>query len=389
MAFSLKWFVGQHYSRRGDGSPQISAPRLDRASPIVCLPSFDLFSGETMGKLWLTSLLTAGAVLLAATSAARADDAPAVLKKEDKLTPEDPKDEVMKNSYAKTYTVKFDAGKTYRIDMTSKEVDSLLRLLNPDGNQVALDDDGGGYPNARIVYKTDQAGDYKIIATTFGQPMGQFKLTGAFTLTVNLAGAADLLEARAKGIATATIAERNATIDDLKKHLKELGPKVSNREVGLAMNVARFLENTAPKQAVEVYKDYGKLFAASDDQRVAGIARMFDGCARRIGLLGNSMEVKGTTLDGKEIDLAKLKGKVVLVDFWATWCGPCVAEIPNMKKMYEAYNGRGFEILAVSVDNGKDAPTKFIAERKLPWPCIHDDRAGGKSWSIARARWSR
>lgn len=334
-----------------------------------------------MRKLWLTSLLTACAVLLAATSSARADDAEPVLKKQDKLTPEDPKDEVMKNSYTKTYTVKLEAGKTYRIDMTSKEVDSLLRLLNPDGGQVALDDDGGGYPNARIVYKADQAGDYKIVATTFGQPMRPFKLTGAFTLTVNLAGAADLLEARAKGIATASIAERNATINDLKKHLKELGPKVSNREVGLAMNVTQYLERAAPKQAVEVYKDYGKLLAASEDQRVAGIARMFDGCARRIALLGNSMELKGTTLDGKEIDLAKLKGKVVLVDFWATWCGPCVAEIPNMKKMYEAYNGRGFEILGVSVDNGKDAPTKFIAERKLPWPCIHDDRAGGKSLS--------
>jgi len=333
-----------------------------------------------MRKIGLISLLTACAVLLAATSAARADDEP-VLKKQDKLTPEDPKDEVMKNSYAKTYTVKFEAGKTYRIDMISKEVDSLLRLLNPDGGQVAVDDDGGGYPNARIVYKADQSGDYKIIATTFGQPMGPFKLTGAFTLTVNLANLADLLEARAKAIATASISERNATINDLKQHLKDLGPKISNREVGLAMNVAQYLERAAPKQAVEVYKDFAKLFAASQDQRIAGFARTFEGCARRIGLLGNSMEVKGTTLDGKEIDLAKLKGKVVLVDFWATWCGPCIGEIPNMKKMYDAYNLRGFEILAVSVDNGKDAPTKFDAERKLPWPSIHDDRSGGKSLS--------
>jgi thiol-disulfide isomerase/thioredoxin len=334
-----------------------------------------------MRTWWLISLLAACAALSPAHSAARADDAPPVLEKQDKLTPEDPKDEVMKNSYAKSYSVKFDAGKIYRIDMTSKEVDSFLRLLNPDGNEVASDNDSGGKRNARIVHQVDQAGDYKIIATTFGQPTGPFKLTGAFMLTVNLAGAGDLLEARTKGIAAASITERDAIINELKKHLQDLGPKVSEREVAPAMNVARYLEIAAPKQAVEVYKDYAKLFAASQDQRIAGIARTFEGSARRIALLGNSMELKGTTLDGKEIDLAKLKGKVVLVDFWATWCGPCVAEIPNMKKMYEAYNGRGFEILAVSVDQGKDAPTKFIAERKLPWPCIHDDRAGGKSLS--------
>jgi thiol-disulfide isomerase/thioredoxin len=320
-------------------------------------------------------------MLLVARFPARAGDAPPVLQKQDKLTPEDSKDEVMKNSYAKSYSVKFEAGKTYRIDMISKEVDSFLRLLNPDGNEVASDDDSGGQRNARIVYKVDQAGDYKIIATTFGQPTGPFKLTGAFTLTVNLAGAADLLEARAKGIAAASITERDAIINDLKQHLKDVGPKISNREAALAMNVTQYLERAAPKQAVEVYKDYAKLFAASQDQRIAGIARTFEGCARRIGLVGNSMEVKGTTLDGKEIDLAKLKGKVVLVDFWATWCGPCIGEIPNMKKMYDAYNSRGFEILAVSVDNGKDAPTKFVVERKLPWPCIHDDRTGGKSLS--------
>lgn len=330
-----------------------------------------------------TTALCLLALLLALgfSSRLRADGEPKpILTKEDKLAEDDPKDKVMRNSFAKTFSVKLEAGKAYRIDMTSREIDSLLRLEDPSGNQVALDDDGGGYPNARIVHKATQDGEYRVIATTFGQPMGQFKLTGAFTLIVSPAGPVDLLEVRAKNIMKAAPAERNATINDVKKHLQSAG-KIGQRELMIAMTLAGGLERAAPKQAIGAYKDFGKILAASGEPMIASQGRMLEGCARRLGLPGNSMEIKGTTLDGKEIDLAKLKGKVVLVDFWATWCGPCIGEIPNMKKAYEAYHDRGFEILAVSVDQGKEAPTKFVEARKLPWPCIHDNREGGKSYS--------
>ncbi len=329
-----------------------------------------------MMRVSLISCLAAFALAHSVDAAAWADDAKPILKKEDKLTQDDPKDKVLRDSYSKAYTIKFEEGKSYRIDMVSAQVDSLLRLENANGQQLALDDDFGGFPHARIIFQPKETGEYKIIATTFVK-----NTTGAFTLTVLRAGPVDLLELRAQNIAKASPAERNATINDLKKHFQELGGKLTSREAGLAMNVTRTLEMSAPKQAIQVYKDYGKLFAAAGDPKVAGIGRMFEGCARRIGLVGNTMEVKGTTLEGKEIDLAKMKGKVVLVDFWATWRGPCIGEIPAMKKMYETYHDRGFEILAVSVDQGKDAPTKFMEERKLPWPCIHDDRTSGKSLS--------
>jgi thiol-disulfide isomerase/thioredoxin len=329
----------------------------------------------------LALCLLALLLVLGLTPRLRADESKPILNKEDKLTEEDPKDRVVRSSYAKSYTVKFEAGKAYRIDMTSREVDSFLRLEDPNGKQVATDDDGGGYPNARIVHKATQGGEYKIIATTFGQPMGQFKLTGAFTLNVSPAGPVDLLEVRAKEILRASPAERNATINDVKKHLEENGAKIGQRDLVIAMTLASGLERAAPKQAVGAYRDFGKILAASSDANVASQGRMLEGCARRLALPGNPIEIKGTTLDGKEIDLAKLKGKVVLVDFWATWCGPCIGEIPNMKKAYEAYHDRGFEILGVSVDQDKEKPTKFVEARKLPWPCIHDNREGGKSYS--------
>ncbi len=93
-------------------------------------------------------------------------------------------------------------------------------------------------------------------------------------------------------------------------------------------------------------------------------------------LLGQPIEIHGQTLAGKEFDWKAYKGKVVLVDFWATWCGPCIGEIPNIKKMYAKYHKRGFDVVAVSIDKGKDAPLKFTEKEELPWTCLHDPSVG-------------
>jgi thiol-disulfide isomerase/thioredoxin len=77
-------------------------------------------------------------------------------------------------------------------------------------------------------------------------------------------------------------------------------------------------------------------------------------------------------LNGKPLALADFKGKVVLVDFWATWCGPCVDELPNVLAAYEKYHGKGFEIIGISLDQSRDALTAFIKERGMQWPQYFD-----------------
>ena len=72
-------------------------------------------------------------------------------------------------------------------------------------------------------------------------------------------------------------------------------------------------------------------------------------------------------LDGEPISLADYRGKVVLLDFWAVWCGPCVAEMPNVIAVYEEYHSRGFEIIGVSFDLDETALREFIKENQLPW----------------------
>lgn len=99
--------------------------------------------------------------------------------------------------------------------------------------------------------------------------------------------------------------------------------------------------------------------------------------------VGDSLDIAFTSTDGEEIDLSKPTGKVVLVDFWATWCGPCIAEMPNVVSAYEELHEQGFDVVGISLDQEKTELDAFVEKYKMPWPQYFD----GKGWEndIAQA----
>ncbi len=77
-------------------------------------------------------------------------------------------------------------------------------------------------------------------------------------------------------------------------------------------------------------------------------------------------------INGKKVSLSDFKGKVVLLNFWATWCGPCTAEMPSLNNLYSAFKNEGFVVLAVSIDPSEGPVRSFVSEKGILFPVLMD-----------------
>jgi thiol-disulfide isomerase/thioredoxin len=172
-------------------------------------------------------------------------------------------------------------------------------------------------------------------------------------------------------------AQQKAVLEELVAFLSR--GELAAEDLELASSYAMSLEYGGDKTvAADAYAKFGELFERSRDEKLARYGRMMLGASRRLKLVGQPLALKGTTVDGKPFDIESLRGKVVLVDFWATWCGPCLAEHPNIEKQYKKYKDKGFEVVGVSIDQDREALEDFVAEKHTPWITLHDKENEGQ-----------
>jgi peroxiredoxin len=154
-----------------------------------------------------------------------------------------------------------------------------------------------------------------------------------------------------------------------------------------ALALARHWEQNPAtvKFAIGAYRDLSALAGRSVVPELAAKAAGFAGIARRLNLPGHLLVIKGRQTDGAAFDSSNWRGKVVLVDFWATWCPSCRAELPNIQKNYARFHVRGFEVIGVSLDAKLDKLCDFLRRQSIPWPVLFSKSPSGHGWDIPLA----
>ncbi len=188
----------------------------------------------------------------------------------------------------------------------------------------------------------------------------------------------DLDEQRAnwlKYLITAVTLDKAGDANDVATLEKTLDQILGELETD-DMTLGRFseycsiVEYTHEELATKTLKKGFEILKASKDDRRQAYATRLEGKIRFAELKGNELKMEGLFLDGTEVDWSSYRGKVVLVDFWATWCPPCRAEYPNVLKLYKRYHDAGFDVLGYSLDSDLDALEEYVKEEKTPWKTV-------------------
>jgi len=183
----------------------------------------------------------------------------------------------------------------------------------------------------------------------------------------------------------AKLSQGKPTEKDLGDELKQFDTLLAEHKGEKTDDVARILLMKAMlyKQVLDDTNKAAELMSQlerdfPDTKVVAGVKQQEAGEKIQAGLVAGSKfpDFSEKDVNGKPLSVANYKGKVVLIDFWATWCGPCVGELPNVLATYGKYHDKGFEIIGISLDQDKSKLISFIKDKNIAWQQFFD----GQGW---------
>ncbi len=165
---------------------------------------------------------------------------------------------------------------------------------------------------------------------------------------------------------------RDKVLEKMVTYLKSRKQLTLN-DIRTGMFVGFYLELQPRKSpARDLYVTMIDLLEKDEREEMQALRINLQATVHRLEMLGNKLDLNVKTIDDKPIKTEDYAGKFVLVDFFASWCEPCIQEVPRLRRHYDKYREKGLEVIAISLDDNRDALDKYLEEAKLPWPVIHD-----------------
>jgi peroxiredoxin len=169
------------------------------------------------------------------------------------------------------------------------------------------------------------------------------------------------------------------------KIVERLQTNFNQTQLELAHDAAQlFIMAGAYDDARQVYTALATAAEKASDSKLAPPAQeIAQAGLTKLNLLNSSPIVEGTLFGGGQFDWSAYRGKVVLIDFWATWCPHCVEELPEVKQIYEKFHDQGFDVVGISLDEDKKALADFLDKKQLPWVTLFSDDPAKQGWEGA------